>query len=102
MLNLGSSLRPAPLSGIPYGLSAMQMHDGIILTNLRLRTLDDLESAMLQLMTAAAIPLPYVMLQSPFFQFNGLAYLLYFTAISRLKPLESALMSYIDPISVVF
>lgn len=119
LLNPGSALGPAPLSGILYGLSAALVYAGIILINPRLRTLSGLESAMLQLMIAAAVLLPYVMLQSSFSSLmlltaadwlrlgfvgivhTGLAYLLYFTAVSRLKPLESALMSYIDPISAV-
>jgi RarD protein len=104
--------------GICYGLLAAAFYASVILMNKFIKNLSGLATTVVQLIAAALILMPYVLLKD---QFNlsdmntssmllililgiihtGIAYYLYFTAIKELKGQTIAVLSYIDPISAV-
>ncbi len=104
--------------GVTYGLLASVLYAGIILMNKFIKNLPGFETALVQLICAALVLLPYVALgkglgfsgvspNSIFLIFivgiihTGVAYFLYFTAIKGLKGQAIAVLSYIDPVSAV-
>jgi RarD protein len=104
--------------GIIYGLSAAVLYASVILMNKFIKNLSGFETTLVQLMVAALVLLPYVLIneQMNFSDVNtrsvvfililgivhtGIAYFLYFTSIKELKAQTIAVLSYIDPISAV-
>jgi RarD protein len=104
--------------GIIYGLSAAVLYASVILMNKFIKNLSGFETTLVQLIVAALILLPYVLVneQMNFSDVNtrsvvfililgivhtGIAYFLYFTSIKELKAQTIAVLSYIDPISAV-
>jgi RarD protein len=104
--------------GIIYGLSAAVLYASVILMNKFIKNLSGFETTLVQLMVAALVLLPYVLVneQMNFSDVNtrsvvfililgivhtGIAYFLYFTSIKELKAQTIAVLSYIDPISAV-
>jgi drug/metabolite transporter (DMT)-like permease len=106
------------LLGIIYGLAAAVLYASVIIINKFIKNLSGMESGMVQLTAAAVVLLPYVLVTEKlsFAQLNfkfvvlllavgiihtGIAYLLYFSAILKLKGQTIAIFSYIDPISAI-
>ncbi|MBS3680701.1 DMT family transporter [Ornithinibacillus massiliensis] len=106
------------LVGIGYGLVAAGLYASVIVINKFIRNLSDLETTILQLGMASLVMFPYVWMTEEMsygglnwrsilliavfgIVHTGIAYLLYFSAIKRLKAQTIAVMSYIDPISAV-
>ena len=106
------------LLGIIYGLAAAVLYASVIIINKFIKNLSGMESGMVQLTAAAVVLLPYVLVtekvslsQLGFKSIvlllavgiihTGIAYLLYFSAILKLKGQTIAIFSYIDPISAI-
>ncbi|MGZ4160834.1 MAG: DMT family transporter [Neobacillus sp.] len=104
--------------GILYGLSAAALYASVILMNKFIKNLSGFETTLVQLMVAAIVLFPYVLLKDHlnFSSVNahsiilililgiihtGIAYFLYFTSFKELKGQTIAVLSYIDPISAV-
>lgn len=106
------------LVGIAFGLSAAVLYAGVVITNKFLKGLSGIETTLIQIGSASAVLLPYILLTQKvqIFQVDrqsavlllivgiihtGLAYLMYFTAIRKLSGQTIAVFSYIDPISAI-
>jgi RarD protein len=104
--------------GILYGLSAAALYASVILMNKFIKNLSGFETTLVQLMVAAIVLFPYVLLKDHlnFLGVNshsiifililgiihtGIAYFLYFTSFKELKGQTIAVLSFIDPISAV-
>ncbi|WP_077617007.1 DMT family transporter [Bacillus sinesaloumensis] len=104
--------------GIMYGLLAAALYASVILMNKFIKDLSDFNTTIMQLLTASLILLPYVLttvnvnysglsiksislLLIVGMIHTGLAYLLYFSVLKKLKGQTIAVLSYIDPISAV-
>ena len=104
--------------GILYGLSAAALYASVILMNKFIKNLSGYETTLVQLLVAALVLLPYIVMKEhmSFSGINsrsilfililgiihtGIAYFLYFTAVKELKGQTIAVLSYIDPISAV-
>lgn len=104
--------------GIGYGLLAATLYASVILLNKFIKNLSDFETTVMQLSIASIVLLPYVALTQGM-NYNGLdtqsiililmigiihtgvAYLLYFSSLKKLKGQSIGVLSYIDPISAV-
>lgn len=104
--------------GIMYGLFAAALYASVILMNKFIKDLSDFDTTVTQLIIAALVLFPYVLLKDSFhfsemntksiifilllgILHTGIAYFLYFGAIKQLKGQTIAIFSYIDPISAV-
>lgn len=104
--------------GIGYGLVAAALYASVILINKFIRNLADFETTILQLTIATIVMFPYVFMTEEMnysglgmksilliaifgIVHTGIAYLLYFSSMKKLKGQTIAVLSYIDPISAV-
>ncbi|WP_035052049.1 DMT family transporter [Carnobacterium pleistocenium] len=104
--------------GILYGLGAAVLYASVIMLNKLVKDLTSLESTMIQLMMASVTLAPYVFFTQGFdlvaievpsipyliilgIIHTGVAYVLYFSAMQKLKSQTVALLSYIDPVAAV-
>ncbi|WP_010096662.1 DMT family transporter [Ornithinibacillus scapharcae] len=104
--------------GIGYGLLAAALYAGVIIINKFISGLSHLETTIMQLGVASIVLFPYVALTEPMnysgvssqsilfililgIIHTGVAYLLYFASMKKLKGQTIAVLSYIDPISAV-
>jgi RarD protein len=104
--------------GIGYGLAAAVLYAGVVILNKYLKGLSGLETTLIQISAATAVLLPYILLTETISVFQidtrsavfliimglihtGLAYLLYFTGMNKLKAQTVAVLSYTDPISAI-
>ncbi|AHF07108.1 DMT family transporter [Desulfitobacterium metallireducens] len=104
--------------GVLYGLSAAVLYASVILMNKFIKNLSGFETTVIQLIIAALVLLPYVLIKDPMdlsaitlhswiyililgIFHTGIAYFLYFTSFKELKGQTIAVLSYIDPISAV-
>lgn len=104
--------------GIGYGLLAAGLYASVILINKFIRNLSDFETTIMQLSIATIVMFPYVILTQDMnysgidiqsiiliaifgIVHTGIAYLLYFSSMKKLKGQTIAVLSYIDPISAV-
>lgn len=112
----GSSSRH--LIGVVCGLSSAAFYAGVILINKFFKGLSGLEMTFYQLAMATVILAVYVGVREGFsfagldskgiisilivgIVHTGIGYVIYFTAVSRLRGQTVAVLSYIDPISAV-
>lgn len=106
------------LIGISYGLAAAVLYASVVIMNKFLKGLTGLETTLIQISCATLVLLPYILLTEPIriFSINtrsmlflivmglintGLAYLMYFTGMRKLKGQSVAVLSYTDPISAI-
>ena len=104
--------------GISYGLAAAILYASVIILNKYLKGLSGLETTLIQISAATIVLLPYILLTERIQIFNidirsavfliimglihtGLAYLLYFTGMKKIKSQTLAVLSYTDPISAI-
>lgn len=104
--------------GIAYGLLAASFYAGIVLMNKFIKGLSGFETTLIQLMIAAIVLFPFIMLQGGIklsvlsvyavililfvgIVHTGLAYLIYFTSMKDIQAQTIAVLSYIDPITAV-
>ena len=106
------------LKGILLGLGAAVLYAGVVLMNKTITGISAYEKTIVQLGTAAVVILPYTVLTEsiPAQAFStravlclllvgivhtGIAYALYFGAVSNMKAQTAALFSYIDPVVAI-
>ena len=109
---------PDPLRGVLFGLAAAVLYAVVILVIKRIRRVSGIDRTALQFSAAAIVLLPYVLLTTGVhfeamtpvgwvcllavgLLHSGVAYVLYFSALSALPGQESAILSYIDPLVAV-
>ncbi|HKL80206.1 MAG TPA: DMT family transporter [Mobilitalea sp.] len=114
----GGGLDQRGLIGIGFGLSAAVFYAAVIIMNKFMKNQTALETTLVQLAIASLVLIPYVLLQGKLayqelsgkellllivvgLLHTGIAYLLYFTAMYRMRSQTVAVFSYIDPISAV-
>ena len=115
-LQPGSSV--TDLKGICFGLGAAVFYASVILLNKRIQNTQAIHRTVLQFFSAAITLLPYVIMTGGFHLHEldwlgwgnllivgsvhtGLAYCLYFAALSALPGQNAAVLSYIDPLVAV-
>ena len=106
------------LKGVAFGLAAAVLYASVILMNKKISRASGIDRTILQFAAAAAVLLPYVLATEGFHFGNmtpvgwlclmcvgvlhsGVAYVLYFSALSELPGQETAILSYIDPLVAV-
>lgn len=104
--------------GISYGLAAAILYASVVILNKHLKGLSGLETTLIQISAATFVLLPYILLTERIQIFDlgirsavflvilglihtGLAYLMYFTGMKKLKGQTVAVLSYFDPISAI-
>jgi RarD protein len=104
--------------GISYGLAAAVLYASVVIMNKYLKGLSGLETTLIQISAATVVLFPYTLITEKIRIFNidtksavfliilglihtGLAYLLYFTGMKKLKGQTVAVLSYTDPISAI-
>jgi len=114
----GVSLRTGDFRGIVYGLGAAAFYAFVIILNKKIQLEDAYYKTIIQLMSAAIILVPYLIVTESFNKISlklpsflmllivgiihtGLAYVLYFGSIAVLKAQSVAILSYIDPVSAL-
>lgn len=105
-------------AGILLGLGAAVLYASIVLLNKRIQVEDDYGRTVIQLIAAALVMLPGVLLKEDFsaisidgrsavmilvlgFVHTGLAYVLYFAGMKGLPAQSVAILSYVDPVSAL-
>ncbi len=107
------------IKGVLYGLSAAGFYSSIILLNKKMPDIPSYDKTIVQLLGSVIVVFVYIMVQGSISEvvvteFNelslliimgvlhtGLAYVLYFGAVGKLKAQTSALYSYIDPLFAI-
>ena len=104
--------------GILFGLGAASLYASVVLLNKRAKRVSGLDRTMGQLAAAILVMFPYVLFTEGFhiaslnayavinlltvgLIHTGLAYCLYFSAVSVLRGQEGAILSYVDPLVAV-
>lgn len=111
----GGGIRVQDLRGIFFGLAAAALYSAVVIMNKKVQISDDYEKTIIQLVSAAAVLIPYLLLTGNFSSINlsstalvmvlivgivhtGIAYALYFGSMNGLKAQSVAVLSYIDPV----
>lgn len=106
------------LRGIALGLGAALFYSAVVIMNKRAGGIDAYYRTTVQLLSAGAVMIPYLLLTGGFtwegmspsvlvllfvvgIVHTGIAYLLYFGSIDGLRAQSIAVFSYIDPVSAV-
>ena len=116
----GGARRPAQdAKGIAFGLAAAVLYAATVIINKKIEVEDAYEKTIVQLLSAAAVLIPYLLLTEDFsavvldartvvlvlivgIVHSGLAYALYFGNVNKLPAQSVAVLSYIDPVSSLF
>ena len=114
---LGES-RTGDLRGVLFGLGAAALYSCVMLLNKRITDIDGMEKTVVQLFTAGAVLIPYVLLTEDLTALSvnpgsvamlfvigavhtALTYALYFGSIEGLRMQTVALLGYLDPVVAV-
>ena len=106
------------MTGILLGLGAAVLYAGVIIGNKKMSAIDPIAQTMIQLLGAAVVVTPYalpglirdlpqtgmtswILVGIAGIVHTGIAYLMYFSAISQLPAQSTAILSYIDPVVAV-
>lgn len=106
------------LKGILFGLGAAALYASVVMMNQKLRQVPTYDKTIMQLLAAAVVLVPYIMLGEDLSAVTltplivmmlvivgvvhtGIAYALYFGSMNDLKAQTVALFSYIDPIVAI-
>ncbi len=106
------------IKGILFALGAACLYAGVIIMNKFIHDMDDIILTMIQLGVATVVLVPYIlatwnpadvhiegseiiMLIIVGIVHTGIAYVLYFSTIQKMKAQEVAVLSYIDPASAI-
>ncbi|MEG1834717.1 MAG: DMT family transporter [Oscillospiraceae bacterium] len=104
--------------GFAFGISAAIFYTIIVISNKFLKDISSVESTIVQLFVSAVVILPYLLCTEKISTFTltskelllllivavvhtGIAYLLYFGTITKLKAQTVAVYSYIDPVTAI-
>lgn len=113
---ISGSVRSA--KGIALGLAAAVLYATVILMNKFVKDLSPVETTLVQLMTAAIIMIPYILLTENVESFvfdrksviftlivgvfhTGIVYMLYFSSVQKIPAQTTAVFSYIDPVTAI-
>ena len=105
--------------GIAFGLAAATLYAATVIINKKIEVEDAYEKTIVQLLSAAAVLIPYLLLTEDFsavtldtrtvilvlivgLVHSGIAYALYFGNVNKLPAQSVAVLSYIDPVSSLF
>ena len=111
----GSSLQLRDIKGVLFGLGAAALYATVVILNKKVTLENVYEKTIIQLVAAAVIMIPYLLLTEDFaavtvnaaavgmmlfvgIVHTGIAYALYFGSMKNLKAQSIAVMSYIDPV----
>lgn len=111
----GTGIRAQEVTGIFYGLMAAALYATVVILNKKVQTPDAYEKTIIQLISAAVILIPYLLLTENVMAIDldmraatmvlivgvvhtGIAYALYFGCMKDLKSQSIAVLSYIDPV----
>lgn len=111
----GGGIRAQDIRGIFFGLAAAALYAAVVIMNKKVQISDDYEKTIIQLVSAAVVLIPYLLLTEDFSSINlgstalvmvlivgvvhtGIAYALYFGSMNGLKAQSVAVLSYIDPV----
>ena len=114
----GEEARPGMLRGIILGLGAAIFYASVVIMNKRIAGVEAYQKTTIQLLSAGAVMIPYLLLMgaSGDREFSartlillfvvcvvhtGIAYVLYFGSIDGLKAQSVAIFSYIDPVAAL-
>lgn len=106
------------IKGILFGLSAAALYATVVLINKKMPVVDAYEKTIIQLMSAAVVLIPYLLITEDFTKFSpnattivmmivvglvhtGLAYAMYFKSMEGLSGQTVALLGYIDPVTAL-
>jgi len=106
------------ITGVLYGVGAAVLYATVMLLNQKLKDISAYDKTTVQLLTAAVVILPYMLLrqseplpQLQWYQWallavvgivhTGVAYWLYFGAMGALKAQSVAILSYLDPVIAI-
>jgi len=101
--------------GVLFGLGAAALYAAVVMMNKKLPGIDAYEKTIIQLLSASAVLLPYLLLAGQLsvaawtpgvlllllvvgFVHTGLAYALYFGSMDGLRAQTVAIISYLDPV----
>lgn len=115
VIGLNNLTGSVSLKGVGFGLGAAVLYATVILFNKRIRSVSGIDRTVLQFIAAAAVLIPYITLTEGFsfasmtgagwlnlmvvcLIHTGIAYVLYFTALPKLRGQEVSILSYIDPL----
>ena len=102
----GGGIRPEELTGILCGLGAAALYAAVVMLNKRIAVEDAYQKTAVQLLSAAIVLLPYLLLDAVSVCMvllvgvvhTGIAYALYFGSMRALPAQSIAVLSYIDPV----
>lgn len=111
----GGGIRPEELTGILCGLGAAALYAAVVMLNKRIAVEDAYQKTAVQLLSAAIVLLPYLLLTEDWSAVRldavsvcmvllvgvvhtGIAYALYFGSMRALPAQSIAVLSYIDPV----
>lgn len=111
----GEGVQSQDAKGILYGLAAAALYASVVIMNKKVQVDDDYEKTIIQLISAAVILIPYLLLTENWSDISlnttaivmviivgivhtAVAYALYFGSMRGLKAQSVAVLSYIDPV----
>ena len=114
----GSASSGTTPAGILFGLGAAVLYAVVVILNKKVQIEDAYEKTVIQLASAAAIMIPYLLLTEDLGSIRltgfslpmllivgivhtGMAYAMYFSSMNDLKAQSIAVLSYIDPVSAL-
>lgn len=118
IIGVSGSRNGQDLMGVLLGLGAAMLYAGVVMGNKAVGTMDGITRTLLQFLAAVLVLIPYVALTSGFHLMQmprsgvlpliivgvvhtGIMYLLYFSAIPKVKGQQAAILSYVDPLVAV-
>lgn len=102
--------------GITLGILAAILYAGVVLLNKHIKNFTGFDMTFIQITTAALVLLPFIISRGQLHIngtipllfiliigviHTGIAYLLYFSGIKKVKAQSAAVLSYIDPVSAI-
>ena len=110
--------QPGSLRGVLSGLGAAVLYSAVVIMNKRIAGVDIWRKTTIQLFTAGAVMIPYLLATGEFdpgplsaktvallltvgIIHTGIAYVLYFGSLEGLKAQSAAILSYIDPVAAL-
>lgn len=104
--------------GIALGLAAAVLYASVITINKFVKGLSPVETTLIQLMSAAVVMIPYVLLTEDVSSFvfdrksiiftvivgvihTGIVYMVYFSSVQKIPAQTTAVFSYIDPVTAI-
>lgn len=115
---LESKKENADFRGILFGIGAAVFYACYMISTKKIKNLSSYDGTIIQLLTAAIILLPYILLTEDFTSISlepvsivllitvgivhtGIAYALYFNSLKKLKAQTAAVFTYIDPVVAI-